>query len=142
MPGALFAADVLDATTAIDEVMAEQFMLTPMMRSADKNAPDTTDSSRASVTLNAIFFDPEAKPMMPNSYDVREYRRPGVESAHPKISVSPSEIANQTAADNGVPFTVQVPDIMTRLLDSSVWRVSSIFTAKSGKLVLSVNLIG
>lgn len=141
MPGAFFAAEVLEATAAIDEIMAEPFVLTPMKAAADRNAPAVLDGSRAEATFNAIFFDPEAKPMMPNAYDVREWRRPGVESGHPRVSVSPAEIAAQTCA-NGAPFAILPSDLMTRCSDGKIWKAATPFQAKSGKLVIPVNLVG
>jgi hypothetical protein len=137
MPGPAFAALAVSASAAIDAVMAEPFAFTPMAYGADKTAPPAADPSRAAATVNATFLDPEAKPLMPNSYDPREARRPGLESGTPRLWISPGEIANQAAG-----FAVQPGDVFLRQADGVSWRVSSVKPTAGGAIRCAVNMLG
>lgn len=137
MPGPAFVALAVQATASIDAVMAEPFTFMPMIAAADKTAPRAADASRAIATVNATFLDPEQKPLMPNSYDVREVRRPGVESGGPRLWISPNEIANQPQG-----FSVRAGDVFKRQADGISWLVNSVKPTAGGALRCAVNILG
>lgn len=141
MPGALFAAEALDATAATDSVLAEPWLLTPMKAPADKTAAAVADTSRAIVTINGNYSDKPAKTTMPNSYDPREARRPGLESGSPRLRITPYEIA-RLAVLLAAPFVIRPPDILQRAADGVSWRVASIEPMAGGTLLLSLNVLG
>lgn len=141
MPGPNFAALAVGATAAIDNIMAEPFAFTPMMKPADKTAADVADSSRAVATVNAIYLDRDAKSVMPNSYDPREQRRPGLESGTPRLWISPNEIANQTAGA-GAPFIVHAGDQFERLSTGITYRISSVKPTAGGAFRCEINVLG
>lgn len=136
-----FAREVFEASRAIDEAFAQGFALTPMMAAAERAAPDVADSSRTAIELRGIYVDPEAKPIEPNSYDVRQARRPGVESGHPRIEISPYEMARLSGC-LGKPFLAGPPDQLTRLSDSAVFRVTRLYVTPNGTAYLYVNKAG
>lgn len=131
----------IGATAAIDAVMAEPFAFTPMMKPADKTAADVMDSSRAPGTVNAIYLDRDARSVMPNSFDPREQRKPGLESGTPRLWISPSEIANQTAAQ-GSPFLVHASDQFMRVSTGVTYRIASVKPTAGGALRCEINVIG
>lgn len=133
-----FDAEVSDAATALDEVFADVWTLTPMVAAADPNAQPTADPSRpAGTSFAATFFDPETKPDIPRSYDPREARRPSVESASPRIDVSPAALAAYQAANGGA-LTVQKPDQLTRA-DGAIFRCLSVDVTDIGYVKIKLN---
>jgi hypothetical protein len=114
--------------------MGEPYVLTPMQAAADVNAPEVADTSRAIATITAIPIQPEAKPTMPNSWDTRQYRRPGVESGHPQVWISPAVVA-------ALGLVVKKPDQLMRQSTGETFRVTSVFPTNSGGLKCNVNLL-
>ncbi len=138
MTGSVFAAAIVAATAAVDAYMGEAFAVQPMTDAADKTLPPVVDPSRPILAaVAAVYLDPEAKPTMPNSYDPRQVRRPGVESGHPRILLSPSAVAALPAG-----FRFGRHDRLTRLSTGAVFRVSAVYPMAGGSLRLDVNLIG
>jgi hypothetical protein len=138
--GPRFAREVFAASRAVDREFAQDFAFAPFMAAAERAAPDVVDPSRASVTLRAVYVDPEAKPIEPNSYDVRQARRPGVESGVPQVEISPAEMARLSSA-LGVPFVIGAPDHLQRVEDGAWFRVLSAFVTPNGLTRLKVNRI-
>ncbi len=136
-----FAREVYEASRAIDEEFAAEWTLTPYMAAAERAAPDVPDTSRQVVTLRAVYADPEAKPMEPNSYDVRQYRRPGVEGGSPRAEISPHEMARLSCV-LGVAFQAGPPDHLQRVSDGAQFRVTRMFVTANGVAQLHLNRIG
>lgn len=155
MPGPNFAALALDATAAVDGVMAEPWAFLPMAKPADKTAADVSDDSRQGGIVNATYLDRVApRELITQGYNTPQKRPPGVETGTPRLWVSPAEVGAQEAA-LGVPFTVRAADQFERLstceLDTSgqpilgtgdVWRVASVEPTAGGALRCNVNRLG
>ena len=136
-----FAREILEASRAVDEEFAQEFAFAPFTAAAERAAPDVPDPSRASATLRAVYVDPEAKPLEPNSYDVRQARRPGVESGQPYVELSPAEIL-RLSGELGQPFVIGPADHLQRLADGATFRVSAVFMTPNGLIRAKVNKIG
>jgi hypothetical protein len=136
-----FDAEAVDAEAACDEVFSESFVFTPFAKSADRTAPDAPDGTRASVTLNATIFEPEAKPQTPNAWDVRQHLRPGVETGEPRIEISVNEVTRQSTA-LGTPFLVQPGDQFARASGGQKYRASAVFVTATGLVRVKINRIG
>lgn len=121
--------------------MAEAFAFTPMMKAADKTAGDVMDSSRPCGIVSAAYDDPIAKPTMANSFDPREQRKPGLESGKPILSISPAEIACQTARIGRL-FVVQAGDQFMRRSTGITYRIMSVETLAAGVVRCSINILG
>jgi hypothetical protein len=141
MNGPRFAREVFEASRAIDREFAEDFAFSPFAQAAEKAAPDVADTTRASVTLRAVYVDPHAKLIEPDSYDARQARRPGVESGMPHVEISPHEVARLGVA-LGVPFVIGAADHLQRLSDGATFRVSAVFMTPNGLIRAKVNKIG
>jgi hypothetical protein len=129
------------AFRAVDKAFAGAFVFAPFMPAKERAAPDVADPSRSRVTLCAVYVDPEAKPIEPNSYDVRQVRRPGVESGHPHIEISPAETA-RLSEELQMPFVIGEADHLQRVKDGAWFRVASLFVTANGLVRLKVNKIG
>lgn len=132
-----FDLEVLDASLAIDAEFAGDYVFSPFALGADRSAPEAPDSTRLSAPLVAIFVDPEARPVMPNSWDTREYRRPGVESSSPHLEISAAELTRL-----GPSFTVKAGDQFQRVDDGAVYRVKAIYVTPNGTARVKINKIG
>ena len=133
----LFAAEVLDATAACDEVMAEAVHVLTPMATTSNTGPAGPDPSRQSVVFMATFRDPEAKPLIPDGYDPRTFQRPGTQSSHPRVQVTPAQMAMLP-----LPLVIKNGDLLTRAADGKIWQVSSSSVSTSGILRAPVNLVG
>lgn len=136
MPGAPFAAEVLEATAACDDVMAELFTLTVMTRVSNTGSA-SPDSTKMPIPFYATFRDPDAKSILPNGYDIRSDLRPGVQSSHPRVQISPAQIALLPT-----PFVIKKDDLLTRDVDGKVWGVNSVSVSTGGIVRAFVNLVG
>lgn len=141
MPGLSFARSAMKAGRAIDRIMGEEFTLTPFCEAPERTAAAVSDDSRSSVTFRAVFLDPQAKPTEPNSYDARQYKRPGIVTGKPCIEIFPAERA-RICALIGAPFQVQPPDQLFRRETGVTYSVAGMFGTDAGILRLEVNLIG
>ena len=88
-----FRDDALTAFALVDEVFAEDFVVTPYAEAADKRAAPAPDTTRAVVTLPGVWRARPIDPKEPNAYDQREYRRPGVAGDLPTVEFSPAALA-------------------------------------------------
>lgn len=131
----------VQADASVDRLYGEDFAFSPFVAGADRTAPDSPDGSRAAVMLRAVFVDPEMKPLEPNSFDVRQVRRPGFESGAPAIELSAFEVGRQSCA-LGSPFVVNVADHLERLKTTTVYRVKAIFVSATGLVRLKVSIVG
>lgn len=131
MPSA-FAAEVLDATAAIDAEMAETFTVIPMATPKDTTASIAADGTRIASNFQAQYFDPLApagKPM-PDAWDTRSQHRLAVESGKPRIEISTYELAR-----TGV--LVRKPDMVVRRGTGLLYEVeASPITTQGGRRVL------
>lgn len=137
----VFDAERLELDSSVDEIYAEAFEFEPYARAEDRTDSDAPDPSRLSATVMGVFFDPPARPTTANAYDVREHNRPGVQAGTPRIEISQSEIAAQTAA-LGSQFIVSDTDRFRRVASGTVYRVASSFVTATGFLKVNVNKVG
>lgn len=140
MPGARFDREVIDASRVIDEEFASAWRFTPMSQGDDKTSPPVHDATRVACHVSATYFDPEAKPEMPNSYDVRQYRRPGVAAGAPRLHISESEIVAQRRCNPS--FAVLAGDLFESAANSFALRVMAVRPTATGELRCTVNLAG
>ncbi len=127
-----------EAGASTDAVFADAFAFTPMAPAAERAAGELPDASRTATQLCAVFFDAETKPVEPNSWDTREYRRPGIEAGAPRLEISLSEL-RRLYFQLGVAFAVQPGDLFNRLKDNSAWRAHAVFATVSGTLRVKLN---
>ena len=116
--------------------MAEPWQLLPRKAGAEATAPVVQDLDRPQIPFSATFLDSEAKPEMPNSYDRRQVRRPGIESGKAILMLSPAAQVSMAGV------AIRPQDLMIRLADAKVWRVGSTFKMAGGTIRLHINLSG
>jgi hypothetical protein len=134
MVSSLFIDEFVEASNSIDEVYGESFWLLPRKRAADPNGPDIPDPSRVEREFVGVFLDPQVKPDMPESYDLRADRRPGVSAGAPRIDIMPEVISSG--------LVVMAQDLVRCIGTGKIWRVTSVFTTKAAITRCFVNLIG
>ena len=138
MPSLAFAALAVQAAAAADAVMAEAWVLVPLMEAPDKDDARLPDPSRAGVAFLATFRDPEAKPDA-NSYDRRQQRRPGLVAGKAGALISPAAIAGAAAA--GAPLLILQGDELRRV-SGGRYRIAAALPMPGGTLALGLDLLG
>jgi hypothetical protein len=134
MPGSRFAAEFAAAFGEVEDVHGEEFLLTPMRRALDVNAPAIADITRAQTTLIGVWHDSAASPAIPNAYDPRTNQRPGVVTDKPRVDFGPGRIPAGLA--------LRLGDLLTRLADGSRWRLSAPVMSRQGITRCDVNAAG
>ena len=131
-----FDDEVLGMAAEVDAVYAEDFVIRPYARAADKRAPAAPDPARGVASLPGVWFDKPADPHEPNNYDVREWKRPGVSAGGPWIEFSPAALAGL------VGFELRDGDYIDRLSSNTAYMVRSTFFTPSGTLRVPVTRLG
>ena len=131
-----FDAEVLIATAEIDAVFAEDFVLRPYAKNADKRASDAPDPTRAVVRLVGLWRDKLANPVEPRAYDTREYRRPGTAGDVPHVEFS----ASATAAF--VNFEIRDGDHIERGATQTAYRARTATVSANGTVTVPLNYLG
>ena len=133
----IFAEAAARGLAAAHAVMAEAWALEPHApmsdSSADPNASRLIDTTRPALVFAGIFFDPSAKPLIPNAFDPRNSQRPGTAGGTPRVEVAPDVVA--------VAGGIIAGDVLVRQSNGSRWRVNATFTTPSKLLVLHVNAL-
>jgi hypothetical protein len=128
----LFASELLELFAAVSELQAQTYIWAPMTSAADVNAPPIADTSRTGASVMGIFYDKQAKPLIPNGFDPRTDQRPGTLSGTPRIEFLPDS--------TGFTPDLRAPDLLSSETGNT-WRIISVFTTKTGIKVAAVNAV-
>lgn len=131
-----FDAEVLDATAVVDELYGEEFIVRPYSTGANVNAPLAPDLTRDVVSLVGIWIVKPANPREPNEWDVREYRRPGVEGDIVHVEFSASAIACL------VGFEIREGDRIERAETCTAYTARMASFTSNGTMRVTMNLLG
>ena len=112
----------------------EMFTHFPMMPAPDKTRAALPDPDRASRVLPGIYFEKDARALIPNGYDPRTDQRPGTKSDHPRI-----EFPATLAVDG---FVARHGDRFERASNGRAYHVSAVHVKKTGVVVCEVNSLG
>jgi hypothetical protein len=133
MPFPTFLEEASTAIDAIAVVHKDLYTITPMREADDRNGSPVLDTSRPVLTdIVGMFYDPAAKPLVPNGFDPRTSQRPGTMSGHPKLDFPPSVAAT---------LDIRRHDIVLNQRSGMRHRIATTFTTKAGVRRCEVNLI-
>lgn len=130
-----FDDEVLAATAAVDAVFAEAFTLRPYAK-PNLNGPEQPDPARDTVQLVGVWRTKAADPREPDSYDKREWRRPGVESATPHVEFSASALACLSGLE------IRAGDHVERLSTGVAYLARTPTFSPNGTMTVPLNYLG
>lgn len=125
----LFARYDAVADRAQGKVYGGAYWHHPMARPAgDRDAALTVDPSRPVTRFVGIYITRAATPNLPDNYDPRSDRRPGVSAVFDQIEVP---------AEAGI--RVEEGDILVREADGARWRAGNTQPDDTGRVKVTVN---
>jgi len=121
-----FDREVLDACRAVDAEFSECILYLPRAPSDDRSAADAADTGRPTLTLRGVFIEKYADPKEPNSYDVRQARRPGMATVDLWLEIAPGEIEQALMTYNlAAPFKTRADDMIQRVENGATYRIAA-----------------
>ncbi|TBW33359.1 hypothetical protein EYW49_20585 [Siculibacillus lacustris] len=125
----LFARFDAIADRAQSVVFGDDFEHHPMTLPVnDRNARRIIDPSRPVATFRGILVTRPTSPNIPDNYDPRSDRRPGV-----------SAPADQIEIPAAAGLTLEEGDILVRLGDAARWQVANTAPDDTGRVKATVN---
>lgn len=120
----------------VDDLYGECFVVRPYSTGANVNAPGAPDPTRDIVNLIGVWIVKPANPREANEWDVREFRRPGVEGDLVHVEFSAS------ALDCLVGFEVRGGDRIERVSTCTAYEARTASFTSNGTMRVTMNRLG